>query len=110
MRKGRNSGKKLMAARIVKHTLEIIHLLTDQNPVQVCQHTYIRGVCCVCVFVWQLHVSNDGVLVVLAGIDLTGSRRCHRNSVSAPVSGWGGTRHAGREGHSGGWFRIPSPR
>lgn len=49
MRKGRNSGKKLMAARIVKHTLEIIHLLTDQNPVQVCQHTYIRGVCCVCV-------------------------------------------------------------
>jgi ribosomal protein S7 len=24
-----------MANRIVKHTLEIIHLLTDQNPVQV---------------------------------------------------------------------------
>lgn len=38
MRKGRNSGKKLMAARIVKHTLEIIHLLTDQNPVQVSLH------------------------------------------------------------------------
>lgn len=35
MRKGRNNGKKLMAVRIVKHTLEIIHLLTDQNPVQV---------------------------------------------------------------------------
>ena len=35
MRKGRNSGKKLMAVRIVRHTLEIIHLLTDQNPVQV---------------------------------------------------------------------------
>ncbi|CAM9670023.1 unnamed protein product [Discosporangium mesarthrocarpum] len=35
MRRGRNSGKKLMAARIVQHTLEIIHLLTDQNPVQV---------------------------------------------------------------------------
>mmetsp|Transcript_25068 Transcript_25068/g.45342 ORF Transcript_25068/g.45342 Transcript_25068/m.45342 type:complete len:226 (+) Transcript_25068:47-724(+) len=35
MRKGRNSGKKLMAVRIVQHTLEIIHLLTDQNPVQV---------------------------------------------------------------------------
>ena len=35
MRKGRNAGKKLKAARIVKHTLEIIHLLTDQNPVQV---------------------------------------------------------------------------
>ena len=35
MRHGRNSGKKLLAARIMKHTLEIIHLLTDQNPVQV---------------------------------------------------------------------------
>merc|ERR1719238_2653900 len=35
MKKGRNSGKKLMAVRIVQHTLEIIHLLTDQNPVQV---------------------------------------------------------------------------
>jgi len=35
MRKGRNSGKKLLAVRIVQHTLEIISLLTDQNPVQV---------------------------------------------------------------------------
>mmetsp|Transcript_24269 Transcript_24269/g.35295 ORF Transcript_24269/g.35295 Transcript_24269/m.35295 type:complete len:196 (-) Transcript_24269:137-724(-) len=35
MRHGRNSGKKLMANRIVQHTLEIIHLLTDQNPIQV---------------------------------------------------------------------------
>ncbi|EEC46251.1 predicted protein [Phaeodactylum tricornutum CCAP 1055/1] len=35
MKKGRNSGKKLMAVRIIQHTLEIIHLLTDQNPVQV---------------------------------------------------------------------------
>jgi len=35
MRYGRNSGKKLMAVRIVQHTLEIIHLLTDQNPIQV---------------------------------------------------------------------------
>jgi len=35
MRFGRNSGKKLMAVRIVQHTLEIIHLLTDQNPIQV---------------------------------------------------------------------------
>merc|ERR1712051_529945 len=32
---GRNNGKKLMAVRIVKHAFEIIHLLTDQNPVQV---------------------------------------------------------------------------
>ena len=35
MRKGRNSGKKVQAIRIIQHTLEIIHLLTDQNPVQV---------------------------------------------------------------------------
>jgi len=35
MRKGRNSGKKLLACRIVQHCLEIIHLLTDQNPIQV---------------------------------------------------------------------------
>ncbi len=32
---GRNSGKKLMAVRIVKHALELIHILTDQNPMQV---------------------------------------------------------------------------
>ena len=35
MRKGRNAGKKIQAVRIVQYTLEIIHLLTDQNPVQV---------------------------------------------------------------------------
>jgi len=35
MRKGRNNGKKLKAVRIVQSTLEIIHLLTDQNPMQV---------------------------------------------------------------------------
>jgi len=35
MRHGRNNGKKVMAIRIVKHAFEIVHLLTDQNPVQV---------------------------------------------------------------------------
>ncbi|KAK9339718.1 ribosomal protein S7 domain-containing protein [Lipomyces starkeyi] len=35
MMNGRNNGKKLLAVRIVKHSLEIIHLLTDQNPLQV---------------------------------------------------------------------------
>lgn len=35
MKKGRNAGKKLLAVRIIQHTLEIIHLLTDQNPIQV---------------------------------------------------------------------------
>jgi len=35
MMKGRNNGKKLMACRIVKHSFEIIHLLTGENPLQV---------------------------------------------------------------------------
>lgn len=35
MMNGRNSGKKLKAVRIVQHALEIIHLLTDLNPLQV---------------------------------------------------------------------------
>lgn len=32
---GRNSGKKQLAVRVVKHAFEIIHLLTDENPIQV---------------------------------------------------------------------------
>ena len=35
MMHGRNNVKKLMAVRIIKHAMEIIHLLTDQNPIQV---------------------------------------------------------------------------
>jgi small subunit ribosomal protein S5e len=35
MMHGRNNGKKLMAVRIIKHAMDIIHLLTDQNPIQV---------------------------------------------------------------------------
>lgn len=35
MMNGRNNGKKLKAVRIVKHALEIIHVLTEQNPLQV---------------------------------------------------------------------------
>ena len=35
MMHGRNSGKKMMAVRIVKQALEIIHLLTGENPIQV---------------------------------------------------------------------------
>ena len=38
MMKGRNNGKKLLAVRIVAHAFEIIHLLTDQNPIQVRLH------------------------------------------------------------------------
>ena len=32
---GRNNGKKIMAVRIVQHAFEIIHLVTEQNPIQV---------------------------------------------------------------------------
>jgi small subunit ribosomal protein S5e len=35
MRKGRNNGKKLLAVRIVQQAFEIIHLATDENPLQV---------------------------------------------------------------------------
>lgn len=35
MMHGRNNGKKLLAVRIIKHAFEIIHLLTDSNPIQV---------------------------------------------------------------------------
>ena len=35
MMHGRNNGKKLLAVRIIKHSFEIIHLLTDSNPIQV---------------------------------------------------------------------------
>lgn len=35
MAHGRNSGKKMMAVKIVKHTFELIHLATGKNPVQV---------------------------------------------------------------------------
>jgi small subunit ribosomal protein S5e len=32
---GRNAGKKQMAVNIIKHCFEVIHLMTDQNPIQV---------------------------------------------------------------------------
>lgn len=35
MMHGRNNGKKQLAVRIVRHAFEIVHLLSDQNPVQV---------------------------------------------------------------------------
>ncbi|KAI9209614.1 ribosomal protein S7 domain-containing protein [Polychytrium aggregatum] len=35
MMHGRNNGKKLMTTRIIKHAFEIIHLQTDQNPIQI---------------------------------------------------------------------------
>ncbi|EGV65125.1 ribosomal protein S5 [Yamadazyma tenuis] len=35
MMNGRNNGKKLKAVRIVEQALEIIHVVTEQNPLQV---------------------------------------------------------------------------
>lgn len=35
MMHGRNNGKKLKTVGIMRHAMEIIHLLTDQNPIQV---------------------------------------------------------------------------
>ena len=43
MMHGRNNGKKLLAVRIVKHCFEIIHLLTDQNPIQVVVNAIINA-------------------------------------------------------------------
>jgi small subunit ribosomal protein S5e len=43
MMHGRNNGKKLMAARIVKHAFDIIHLTTDLNPIQVLVDAIING-------------------------------------------------------------------
>merc|ERR1712167_489215 len=43
MMHGRNNGKKLLAVRIIKNTLEIIHLLTDQNPIQEEVNAIING-------------------------------------------------------------------
>ena len=43
MMHGRNNGKKLMAVRITQHAFEIVHLLTDQNPIQVLVDAIING-------------------------------------------------------------------
>ena len=43
MMHGRNNGKKLMTVRIVKHSFEIIHLLTGENPLQVLVNAIINS-------------------------------------------------------------------
>eukprot|EP00003_Mantamonas_plastica_P029532 TRINITY_DN6_c0_g1_i11.p2 TRINITY_DN6_c0_g1~~TRINITY_DN6_c0_g1_i11.p2 ORF type:complete len:194 (+),score=72.49 TRINITY_DN6_c0_g1_i11:1248-1829(+) len=43
MMKGRNNGKKLMAARILKHAMEIIHLTTGENPLQVLVNAVVNS-------------------------------------------------------------------
>lgn len=41
MRKGRNNGKKMLAVRIVQQAFELIHLSTDENPLQVRTHAVV---------------------------------------------------------------------
>jgi len=52
MMKGRNNGKKLLALRIVAHAFEIIHLLTDQNPIQVRRPNGINDPVLICSRCW----------------------------------------------------------
>ena len=41
--KGRNNGKKQLAIRIVKQALEIVHLLTGENPLQILVDAIANG-------------------------------------------------------------------
>ena len=43
MQHGKNSGKKLLAVRIVEEAFDIIHLLTDANPIQVLINAIINA-------------------------------------------------------------------
>merc|ERR1712071_726720 len=43
MIKSRNAGKKMLAMRIVKHTFEIIHLMTGENPIQILVTAVMNG-------------------------------------------------------------------
>ena len=43
MMKGRNSGKKQLAIRAVKQALEIIHLVTGENPLQILVDALAQG-------------------------------------------------------------------
>ncbi|CAL1292679.1 unnamed protein product [Larinioides sclopetarius] len=43
MMHGRNNGKKLKAVLIVKHAFEIIHLMTNENPLQVLVNAIINS-------------------------------------------------------------------
>jgi len=43
MHHGRNNGKKLKAVRIIQQAFEIIHLLTDRNPIQIVVEAIINS-------------------------------------------------------------------
>jgi len=46
MRPGKNAGKKARAIKAVKNAFEIIHLRTDQNPVQVLVQAVVNSAPC----------------------------------------------------------------
>ena len=56
MMHGRNNGKKLMAVRIVQHAFDVVHLLTDQNPIQIVVDAIINR--CVSTFDSSQYVSG----------------------------------------------------
>ena len=67
MMHGRNNGKKIMAVRIIKHSFEIIHLLTDQNPIQVLVdaivNRYARFAQLNCGRAWDIHFCPQCAIV-----------------------------------------------
>ena len=46
MMHGRNNGKKMMATRIVEHAFDIVHLLTEENPIQVLVNALMQASPC----------------------------------------------------------------
>ena len=51
---GRNAGKKLLAVNIVRHAFEIVHLVSDKNPIQVILRLFLLWLNAV-----RMHTSFD---------------------------------------------------
>jgi len=92
MMHGRNNGKKIMAVRIVKHAMEIIHLLTDQNPIQVVVEAIQNRYCLLGASASLVHPSVSTLVRIHTGWKLLqpvpfpwscswqwAPRRCHQN-------------------------------
>ncbi|RZC85039.1 hypothetical protein C5167_047821 [Papaver somniferum] len=65
MMHGRNNGKKIMAVRIFKHGMDIIHLLTDQNPIQFIVDVVINRSR---PKILEVHLPEDPFLQIAAGL------------------------------------------
>ncbi|KAL4288630.1 hypothetical protein HN51_056209 [Arachis hypogaea] len=88
MMHGRNNSKKLMAVRIIKHAMKIIHLLTDQNPIQVIVDAIINRLESVTASMARLREGMEGVIFA---VRLQQQRRRHRAAPEGDeaASGWG---------------------